>query len=277
MRIGIDISQVIYGTGVSVYTKELVKNLLAIDQENEYVLFGGSLRAQFLLRQFTLSLKGNFETKILPISPRTADFIWNRVHRLKIEKLLGKIDVFHASDWSQPPTRAFKVTTVHDLSPFLYPNLTPKKIVSAHSRRMYWVLREADRIIVPSNSTKEELIKLGGREEKIRVIYEGVSEEFKVSSTKPKIKDDYILTVGSGGRKNTDKLIEAYEKIKRKNLKLVIAGHVDPKYIDRRGVIPIGRVSDQELANLYSHAKALIYPSIYEGFGLFKGLVLVSQ
>ncbi len=268
MRIGIDISQIVYGTGVSIYTKELVRKLLEIDHENEYILYGGSLRNQFLLRQFSLSLKGNFETKILPISPTTADFIWNRIHRLKVEKLVGKVDVFHASDWTQPPTRAFKVTTIHDLSPILLPRLTPSKIVSVHGRRIYWVLKEADRIIVPSNSIKSELIKLGGNADKIRVIYEGISEEFKYTDRIYDIKDDYILTVGSGGRKNTEKLIEAFGKVRRKNLKLVIVGRLQQKYMDRRGVIQTGYVKDQDLAALYSHAKALVYPSLYEGFGL---------
>ena len=41
MKIGIDVSQVPYGTGVSYYTKELIRSLLEVDKENEYLLFGG--------------------------------------------------------------------------------------------------------------------------------------------------------------------------------------------------------------------------------------------
>lgn len=275
LKIGIDISQVVYGTGVSVYTKDLVRNLLEIDHEDQFILFGGSLRSQHLLRQFSLSLKGNLEVKILPLSPTMADFIWNRVHRLKVEKLIGKIDVFHSSDWTQPPTNAFKVTTVHDLAPLKFPKATHPRIVSVHSRRLYWVLREVDRIIVPSKSTKEDLMAIGGKEEKITVIPEAASEIFKVQpqnliesvKTKYGIKDDYLITVGYGERKNTKKLIEAYEKVKRKNLKLVVAGGVK-KETETRGVIFTGYVTDLELAALYSGAKALVYPSFYEGFGL---------
>ena len=50
MKIGIDITQVIYGTGVSVYTKNLVKELLKLDTKNQYLLFGGSLRQKALLK-----------------------------------------------------------------------------------------------------------------------------------------------------------------------------------------------------------------------------------
>ncbi len=275
MKIGIDISQIVYGTGVSVYTKELVRGLLKVDTENEYVLFGGSLRNQFLLRQFTLSLRGNFKVKVVPISPTAADFIWNRIHRLKIERLIGKIDVFHSSDWTFPPTRAFKVTTVHDLAPLVYPRLTHPKIVAVHKRRLYWVVKEADRIIVPSKVVEEDLIKIGGIKEKIRIIPEAVGQEFKISDSgvinsirkKYNLNSDYLITVGVGERKNTKKLIEAFQKIKRKNLKLVIVGMGSGKYRER-GVIPLGYVPDADLPILYSGSRGLVYPSIYEGFGL---------
>lgn len=276
LRIGIDISQIAYGTGVSVYTRELVKKLLEIDSEDHFILFGGSLRRQQVFRQFSLSLKGNFETRILPLSPTIADFIWNRVHRLKIEKLIGKVDLFHSSDWTQPPSYSFKVTTIHDLAPLKFPRLTHPRIVSVHKRRLYWVIRECDRIIVPSVATKKDLVVIGGKEEKIKVIPEAASDIFrpqpeeliKKVKVKYNINDDYLITVGSGGRKNTKRLIDAYQKAKRKNLKLVVVGNRTPDLVEERGVISTGFVSDMDLASLYAGAKALVYPSLYEGFGL---------
>ena len=61
MKIGIDISQIIYGTGVSVYTKHLVRNLLEIDDTNNYLLFGGSLRRKKELDRTVRQLTGNFQ------------------------------------------------------------------------------------------------------------------------------------------------------------------------------------------------------------------------
>jgi len=52
MKIGIDISQIVYGTGVSVYTQNLVENLLKIDKKNEYILFFSSLRRKFPISNF---------------------------------------------------------------------------------------------------------------------------------------------------------------------------------------------------------------------------------
>ncbi len=273
MRIGIDISQIVYGTGVSIYTQELVKNLLQIDQENQYILFGGSLRRKEDLRRFTSELRG--ESKIVSLSPTLLDLVWNKLHILNVEKFVGKVDVFHSSDWTQPPTRAFKVTTVHDLAPIKFQGETPKRIIDVHKRRLYWVSREADRIIVPTNFIKGELVELGVNEAKIRVIYEAAGQNFKKVSSdlveevkrKFNIHDDYIMTVGISERKNTKRLIEAYGKSK-KDYKLVIVGGGGNFNSEARGIIRTGYISDADLVSLYSGAKALVYPSLYEGFGL---------
>ncbi len=266
MKIAIDISQIIYGTGVSVYTHELVSSLIKIDKKNNYILFGGTFRRRKDLSKYTKN--------ILPLSPTIADLVWNSLHILSIEKFIGKVDILHSSDWTQPPTKAFKVTTVHDLAAIKFPNETPKKIIDVHKRRLYWVLKECDRIIVPTNAVKNDLIELGASGNKIRVIYEGVNEKFKkqskenIEETKKKfgIHEDYIMALGIGARKNTKRLIEAYEKSK-KNYKLVIVGQGKLE-LSSRGVIKTGYINDNDLIALYSGAKALIYPSLYEGFGL---------
>jgi glycosyltransferase involved in cell wall biosynthesis len=277
MRIGIDISQVIYGTGVSSYTKNLVRALLAQDKENEYVLFGGSLRRKKELEAFVSDLKGNVENKIYPIPPTLADFLWNRLHILKIERLLGQLDVFHSSDWSQPPTKAFKVTTVHDLVPLRFPRLSHSRIVSAHKARLERIKKEVDVVIVPSLASKEDLMSIGVAEEKIRVIPEAPSPIFKSAKKseienlkrKHRIKKGYLLAVGIGPRKSTERIIEAYEKVRAGlNLKLVIIGHPYKKIEQKRGVIFTGHIEEEQMPVYYSGAEALVYPSIYEGFGL---------
>ncbi len=276
MRIAIDISQIVYGTGVSVYTKNLVDNLLQIDKENEYVLFAGSLRR----RKDVLSLFP--KATIFPIPPTLADLIWNRLHVFPIEKLIGSVDVFHTSDWAEPPSRAFKVTTVHDLAPFLYPNLFPRdiirNIVDTHKYRLSWVRKEAKRIIVPTFATKKDLVSLGFKGEIIRVIPESISSDFrKLPSDKVKeilrkykIFGDYVISVGMDPRKNTERIIKAFEHTSAgKDYKIVFVG--TPKYMkvrDARNVRILGNIPSQDLVGLYSGARALIYPSLYEGFGL---------
>lgn len=279
MKIGIDVSQVIYGKGVSFYTRNLVENLLSVDKENEYVLFGGSLRRKKDLESFASSLAGKFTTRFVLFPPTLANIVWNRLHLFTIERFIGKVDVYHSSDWAQAPSEAFRVTTIHDIAPFKFPELNPggiRNILSAHKARLKWVEAEVDRVIVPSEATKKDLVELGMDEGKIRVIYEAPGKVFKPQSEQKidsvkrqyKIPGRYVISVGVGGRKNTERLIKAFDLSRAgKNLSLVLVGPRDIQ-VDRRGIRYVGNVDDSKLAVLLSGAEALVYPSLYEGFGL---------
>jgi len=269
MKIAIDVSQIIYGTGVSRYTVELVRDLLSIDKENEYILFGGSLRRkQDILKIFP-------QARVFPIPPTLSDIIWNKLHVFPIEKLIGEVDVLHTSDWTEPPSKAFKVTTVHDLIPIKFSRITPPVILSAHRQRLKWISRESKRIIVPSVNTKKDLVELGFDESIIRVTPEapnyGKADEKLVEETKKKylIHDDYIISIGTKPWKNTERIIKAYHLSKfGKNLKLVVLGEKKgTDFKDERGVRFLGYVGD-DLPALLTGARALVFPSLYEGFGI---------
>ncbi len=277
MKIAIDVSPIIYNTGVSIYTKEIVTNLLSLDKENDYVLYGGSFRQFSTLKSEVEKLPGKFSKKLFPIPPVAADFLWNRIHKLPIDSLIGKVDVFHSSDWTQPPTNAFKVTTIHDLSPIRFPRHMHPRIVSVHRARFNWIKKEANIIIAPSVATKADLIEYGIREERIRVIPEAASiihkpateQQIQKVKTKYNIDSNYIVTVGVGQRKNTDRLIQAFEKSAAgQSLKLVLIGRSTQHFDDGRGIRFTGHVTDEEFAALISGAQAMVYPSLYEGFGL---------
>lgn len=279
MNIGIDISPVIYGTGVSVYTKNLVRNLLEIDKINKYIFFGGSLRRKKEFKEFTSSLQGasSFVNKFLFIPPTVADILWNRFHIMPIETILGDLDVFHSSDWTQPPSKAFKVTTIHDLSPILFPDITDHKIVSAHKSRLKWVLKEVDRVIVPSRTTAEDVIKLGIDKEKVRIITEAVDPIYKPATSwqignikkRYRISGKYFIAIGVNPRKNTERIIKAFDQIKSDiDAKLVVVGHPYLKVESSSGVVFTGHVSQKDLPILFSGSELLVYPSLYEGFGI---------
>ncbi len=280
MRIAIDISQIIYKTGVSFYTQNLVTNLLKIDRENEYILFGGSLRRFDELKQITSNIgRGITKEKIFPIPPTIADFLWNQLHILPIEKLIGEIDVLHSSNWAQPPTKAFTVTTVHDLSFLKYPRLTDPKVMRVQMRNLLRIKDMVERIIVPSQATKEDLITFGIKNERIIVIPEAAGEAFlprqisEIEEIKKKyrIRTKYLVTIGVGGRKNTERLIKAFELARAgEDLKMVLVGRPMGEIKEDRGLIYTAASisSDDELAALISGSEALIYPSLYEGFGL---------
>ncbi len=275
MKIAIDISQIIYETGVSWYTRNLIEHLLEVDKENEYLFFGGSLRRLEELKAYSRKLKGNFKTRFLLISPNMADFLWNRLHIFPIERFLDRIDVLHTSDWSEPPSKAFKITTVHDLAPFKFPQFTHPKIIAVHKRKLNWIKKEVDRVIVPSEATKKDLFKMGIAKEKIRVIPEAPGEIFKEISQKEienvkskyQISGSYLFSIGVGGRKNTERIIRAFENLKGENLKLVFVGRGED-FEEKGGVRFLGHIPFKDLPALYSGGEALLYPSLYEGFGL---------
>lgn len=270
MRICIDVSQIVYGTGVSVYTKNLVQNLLKIDQKNEYVFFAGTLRRKADVLRLVPG------AKVFPIPPTLADIIWNRTHVLPIEKLVGKIDVFHSSDWTQPPSNAFKVTTVHDLYLFKFPKLISPLVREVHKRRLWWIIKEVDRIIVPSESTKADLISIGGSAEKIRVIPEAPSmsmarpEEIERIRKKYQLSGDYLISIGISKLKNTQAMIKAFHLATAgKNLKLVLVG--DPKGVEipsERNIRILGHVPQEDLSALLTGSKGLLFASLYEGYGI---------
>lgn len=283
MKIAIDVSQVVYETGVSIYTKNLVQALLSTDTKNSYKLFGGTLRRKEDLSVFFTNLNGRFEKKIYSVSPSLADLLFNRIRLFNIESFIGKVDVFHSSDWTQPRSRAFKVTTVHDLAPLKFPQLSSKEVVEVHKRRLEIVKSEANHIIAPSHSTKIDLMQMGFNPQKITVIPEAVLDELKPSTVdailalkrKHGITGEYLLGIGINARKNTQRLINAFELLKKhehgrwlKNLSLVLVGEQKTPLNLSKKVILTGHVDSSDLAALYSGAKVFVYPSLYEGFGL---------
>lgn len=279
MKIGIDISQIVYQTGVSVYTENLVEGLSKIDEDNEYKLFAGSLRRRRDIQKFLKRLNNkNFRAVVYPLPPTFLDFLWNKLHVFEIDNLIGEVDIFHSSDWTQPPSRSKKVTTIHDLTPILYPKWSLPKIIDTQKRRLSWVKNDVDCIIVPTEFTKKDLVQLGFSSRSAIVIPEAPEAIFKPSSKRDvdkikkkfNIKDRFILSVGVSPRKNINNTVKAFMKIKKteKNLQLLIVGH---KYIDinvSEGVIFTGHVEKDDLPHLYSAAETFLYPSLYEGFGL---------
>ena len=156
MIIGIDISQTAYfGGGVASYTYNLVKALLEIAPENRYVLFGASLRRLNLLREnlASLSKSNQLQLRLLPIPLLLMDLLWNRLHIIPIDTILGKVDVFHTSDWLEPPSRVPKITTIHDMLIYKYPQYIDSNIISTQKRKLKWVASESKVIIADSQST----------------------------------------------------------------------------------------------------------------------------
>ncbi len=291
MKIGIDISQIVYkGTGVARFTEGLVNTILKYNQKNSWT---------FLFYSFRQNLDQELEKKIIKKDcklikwklPSTfVSFASNNLHSLtklltfKFE-LLTSLDWFITSDWTEIPlTKVNKATIVHDLVFKRYPETVNQKILKTQELRLNHVKKESKVIFVDSQVTKKDLNDFYKIDSKnIVVNYPGVEvnkpskDEIEKTLTKYKISKPFILTVGKiEPRKNLGNLIEAFKKIDNSDLNLVIVG---PKGWDLKNIKHplqgkqisnikyLGFVMDQELYSLYSTCQAFVFPSLWEGFG----------
>lgn len=187
MKIGIDISQLAFGnTGVANYLKNLLENLLEVDTKNQYILFFSSLRGTMP----ELNIKNeNVIIKKFKFPPTVLNILWNNLHIMPIESLIGEVDIFISSDWVEPPTKkAKKVTILYDLIVYKFPEeshgqtsfnlfkmIISPNIVKSQKRKLSWVKKEVDRILCISEATKKDAIEvLNIDPKKLEVISAGV-------------------------------------------------------------------------------------------------------
>ena len=264
MRIGIDV-RLQNESGVGRYIRNLVEWLPKIDKKNEYSLIAPKIRWHSLKEQI--------------LFPRV------------LEK--EGFDLVHFPYFSVPALyKGPFVVTIHDLtinhfptgkaSTLSYPVYLLKHL--GYRFVLKQAIKNAKKIIVPSKSTKKEILEhFTIPEKKIVVIYEGVSEKIKNnrtvlrSSKRTVLEKSYFLYVGNAyPHKNLERLSEAFLKLK--DLKLILVGREDyfytrlKKKVKEMGlsnqVIFYGEANDQELSWLYQNAIALVLPSLMEGFGL---------
>src|SRR3989344_3380320 len=274
MRIGIDISQIVYQTGVSRYTAELVDNLLRLDQINHYVLFAGSLRQRLIIKSFVANLPRKVSLVLTPFSPRLADLAFNRLN-FPMNRFIGNVDIFHSSNWTIPNLNCPIITTIHDLTFLKSPQDHLSSLVAVHKRQLKRTKKMAAAVIAVSQSTKRDLLDFGFATDKVKVIYEAASSLFRPVTPMPVKKKyqlvrPYILSVGTlEPRKNLNRLIEAYQQLNL-GFDLVIVGKFGwgERVKPVTGVRLLGFVPDEDLAGLYSGAQVFVYPSLEEGFGL---------
>ncbi|MDD4027176.1 MAG: glycosyltransferase family 1 protein [Candidatus Shapirobacteria bacterium] len=295
MIIGIDISSTPYKTGVSNYTLNLVRNIVKIDKLNTYKLFYSSMRLP--LPEEIVKIKKNHKNVEIyqsKIPPTLLQILWNKLRLFPIEFFIGKCQIFHTSDWTQPPTiKAKTITTVHDLTPFLSPQWHHQKVITAHKNKMKLAAKNCSKFICVSQSTKNDLLKLFPKidPKKIEITYEAAEEKYgqfiklsKESQQKKKEKikkqyglDKFILAQGTREpRKNLKRLIDAFVIFKKENptnhTELAIAGKYgwgeDVDGIKNPSVKILGFIPEKDMVALHASALCLVYPSLYEGFGL---------
>lgn len=282
MKIGIDISQIVYeGTGVGRFVSGLTDSILEFDKINQWTFFFSSLR-QHLNPQIKKSIKKKGHRLLeYRFPPSALSFLWNSLHRMGVEKLIGNQDWFITSDWTEPPSHMKKATIIHDLAYLKYPETVHGTILKTQRQRMEWIKKESSIIFADSKTTKDDAIQHCGLDErKIFVNYPGVlfpeSSTVEITSVLARfeIKKPFILTVGKiEPRKNLKKLVDAFTMINNPTIDLIIVGHqgwdkeTSKKQSQSKNIKFLSYITDAELSALYSSCLLFIYPSLYEGFG----------
>lgn len=294
MRIGID-ARLIYHqpTGIGKYTLNLLQafaQLAAEGQhqsqfarETDFLMFQHRRHATPLVRQpgfRRATLYSPVHTRLEQLS-------------LPVELLFHRIDLLHSPDFIPPlHTKLPTVITVHDLAFLHWPHFLTEDS-AAYYGQIDRAVQRANHIIVPSESTKKDLIgQLGVPDDRVSVIYEAANPRFRPLPPGPVrqemgqkygIPSSYLLFVGTvEPRKNVDGLLQAFAHLQKKynvaDTRLVIAGSYGWLYeetvalVDKLGlgdtVQFLGRVPDADLWKLYAGARCHIHAAHYEGFGL---------
>jgi glycosyltransferase involved in cell wall biosynthesis len=288
MKIGIDARPLIGSrTGIANYLTGLLYAVAAVDQEHEFILYAP--------RAVTFQPPNTrWRARIHRGLKGTNGGLWLQVYGRRLIERDG-VDLFWGAHFLLPLRLARRIpaiVTVYDLVPFLFPQTMEVHNYLALRILLRPSLARAQHVIAISRTTATDLQRrLSVPPEKVSVIPPGVAPQFGRQDPAEArrhvanawgIVTPYLLSVGTlEPRKNLATLLKAYaalEPAMRKRWVLVVAGAEGWKNssiraaagpLEAEGAVRfLGYVPDAELPWLYAGATALLFPSLYEGFGM---------
>jgi glycosyltransferase involved in cell wall biosynthesis len=289
VRVAIDYTSAVrQGAGIGRYTRGLVGALADIGCDDQYVLFcaGG--------RPSRAAWPPNFRVRCSAIPSRWLNAAWNRLGiPLHAEVLTGNCDLFHSPDFVLPPLRAARgIVTVHDLSFMRLPSCADPALRAFLERSVPRAVGAARLVLADSWNTRKDLIDLlQVHPDKVTVVAAGVdkifspvtdSDRLDQARTRYRLPDRFLISVGTlEPRKNYARLISAFARMRKQTglpHQLVIVGRPGWLFdeihervrVEGMGeyVHFLGFVPDVDLAALYTLADLMVFPSLYEGFGI---------
>lgn len=273
--------------GIGRVSYEITKRLVEQHPNDEFVFFFD--------RPYDRSfIFGDNVQPVVLSPPARHPFLWYYWFEYSVATTLKRFapDVFFSPDnYLSIRSHTKTVMVTHDLAHLYYAKEIPYLVRRYYEHFVPKFLNRADHIISVSAFTKQDIIKQYQiNEQKITVAHNACSEEFApVSETEKaaqKIKytqgEDYFFYIGSiHPRKNIERLILAFDQFKSKtgsSIKLLLGGRFAwqtgsiKKTLDqakyRSDIIMIGFIDKKELPKILGAASALVYVSLFEGFGL---------
>ncbi len=238
-----------------------------------------------------------FAPNIMPViagPPARHPLLWKLWYDIKVPAILRKVkaDVFVSCDgFCSLHTKVPQCLVVHDLSFLHFPSFIRKSHLLYYRRNTPKFLAKASRVATVSEFSKkdiEDTYKVAAG--KTDVVYSASKEIFQPVSAavKSEVKEKYtagkeyfIYTGAIHPRKNLMNLLKAFSLFKKRQqtgMKLVLAGRLAWKYESftksletykyRNDVVLTGYIDEAELARLTGAAYAMVYPSLFEGFGV---------
>lgn len=216
-----------------------------------------------------------------------AAFFWSLSRKLTRDRF----DLYHEPNFPILPTDLPTVATIYDLSLILMPQHHPADRVAKFEKQLPLALKQTNHIVTISQTIRDEIIRvLGWPADRVSSVYLGVRPTLKplpVAETQKALRllglpSQYLLYVGTlEPRKNLLRLAQAYCRLPaslRESCPLLLVGGWGwntselAAFLDEqgrhKGIIHLGYVPEEHLCALYNGARALVYPSLYEGFGL---------
>ena len=284
MRIGID-ARKLHDFGIGTYIRNLLRELAAIDQQSEYVLF---------CRPGDIAAAGLLGANFRAVPERSGHYSIAEQISVPLAVKREGLDLFHAPHYVLPAlTPARSVVTIHDCIHLMFPEYLRHRMGHAYAHASLWTAaHKSDRIFTVSEQSKRDILKFFKvPPEKIVVTPNAIDDRFSVTPSEEEfvqtreryqLSHAYLLYVGNiKPHKNLERLIEAFHLVReqgRPELELVIIGdeiskmqslrRTVHKYQLHRYVRFLGFVPDKTLAVLYRLASVFVFPSLYEGFGL---------
>lgn len=271
MKIGFD-ARMIGHPGIGTYIRNLLKAMLAASSGDDFVLYGDPDKLSGFGREV--------------IKYKAPVYSYGELFRSPLAK--EKFDITHIPHFNAPLGGVKNmVVTIHDLIYLKVPEsrsfisgIAAKFIISS-------AVKNAKRIIAVSENTKKDIIgRFPCAQGKVDVVYEGADpvfrrgwDEAKKSAVRNKygLPREFILFVSAIKKhKNIERLIEVYSGLRNKGMRqrLVIVGRCSPKEdgllkkIKSSDALYLGEIPLDDLAVVYGLAALLVFPSLYEGFGL---------
>jgi glycosyltransferase involved in cell wall biosynthesis len=275
-RIGINALYLIPGGvgGTEIYLRRLLAALGDIDRENEYFVFTNSETGTDLIPS-----RPNFQWKPQAVHARfrPARILWEQTV-LPVEALRCRLDVLFNPGFTAPVfAPCASVTVFHDLQHKHHPEYFRWSDLPFWRLLLWSSAHRSRRLIAVSEATRKDLVRVYGLPQgRISVVLHGVEPEF-FTLDRTRI-EPFVLCVSTlHPHKNLERLIRAYASRKR-DWRLVIAGmrgfHADvlvaliAELHLEDSVKLTGWIPREELLQFYARARAFVYPSTFEGFGM---------